>query len=110
MNEQVDFDGMDIRNFVELLRYERDDEDDVYVSDFLYQEGDYTLNGKKIEFVSSKGGGEGGGEYCNSVFKIEGDEQVYIVEFSYYSYSGIEYDGATVQKAKGVPTIEWNVA
>lgn len=39
------------------------------------------------------GGGEGGAEYCEGVFKLKG--VMYKVEWAYYSYNGYETGGAT---------------
>jgi len=42
------------------------------------------------EHVLSKGGGEGGGEYCYGVIRIK--DKYYKAEWQYYSYSGCDYD------------------
>lgn len=43
------------------------------------------------EHIEQDGGGEGGGEYCYGVFKLNG--VIYKAEYSYYSYEGHDIDG-----------------
>jgi hypothetical protein len=45
-----------------------------------------------IQEVEQEGGGEGGGEYCYSVWSIF--DQFVRFEYSYYSYNGYDMDGA----------------
>lgn len=42
------------------------------------------------ELLQEVGGGEGGGEYCHSVFTIDG--KFFYTSYYYYSYNGFEYD------------------
>lgn len=42
------------------------------------------------KFIESEGGGEGEGEYCYGVIKL--DNKYYKAEWSYYSYQGCNYD------------------
>lgn len=51
-----------------------------------------------FEMMESKGGGEGEGEYCYSVIKI--NDKFFKAEWSYYSYNGCDYDDieATVKE------------
>ena len=50
------------------------------------------------KFISQDGGGEGGGEYCESVFQIGGI--FYKTQYSYYSYNGFEYDYISLKKVQ----------
>jgi hypothetical protein len=67
------------------------DDDYEYSRPYNYFElfcGDSAVSG--VEFIESHGGGEGGGEYCYGIIKIDG--LYFKAEWSYYSYSGCEYD------------------
>lgn len=50
------------------------------------------------KLISQDGGGEGGGEYCESVFQIGGI--FYKTQYSYYSYNGFEYDYISLKKVQ----------
>lgn len=45
---------------------------------------------ENYEFIDQQGGGEGGAEYCFSVFKWK--DKFYKMQYNYYSYVGFEYD------------------
>lgn len=65
---------------------------------YLMAEGDVCFNGDAenmlaelgYEHIHQEGGGEGGSEYCEGVFKL--DDKLYEVNYSYYSHNGCEYD------------------
>lgn len=71
-----------------------------------FEEGDYLYKETEdsdpipIKHIEQEGGGEGGGEYCYAVIQV--GEKFYKIEYSYYSYSGYDYDYADVLEA--VPT------
>jgi hypothetical protein len=44
------------------------------------------------EHIYQEGGGEGGAEYCESVFKWKG--KYYKITYNYYSYTGYRFDSA----------------
>lgn len=82
-----------------------DSEDCVmYLSDFLVDGGlgFYENPHKKygVEFIEQEGGGEGGGEYCYTVFKIK--DTLYKVEYSYYSHEGFNFDYMDFKEVKPV--------
>lgn len=71
-----------------------------------FQEGDYLYKETEdsdpipMKHIKQEGGGEGGGEYCYAVIQV--GEKFYKIEYSYYSYSGYDYDYADVLEV--VPT------
>ena len=71
-------------------------------SDFLlgFEEGDYIMNGVGMKHVLRKGGGEGGGEHCETVVQV--GDRYYKIVYSYYSYDGYNYDGADVYEVTPV--------
>lgn len=48
------------------------------------------LEDKGYETIESKGGYEGGGEYCYGVIRL--GDKFYKTGWTYYSYNGCEYD------------------
>lgn len=66
------------------------------VDDYNYQfdefvmHGDYGVEGVGIEHIEQDGGGEGGGEDCYSVIKV--DDVFYKFEYDYRSYEGYTFD------------------
>lgn len=54
----------------------------------------------KIKILDQHGGGEGGGEHVHVVFSYK--DETYKIDASYYSYHGVEFDGATVYKVTPV--------
>lgn len=66
------------------------------ICEFLlgFQDGDYMSGDIPVEFIEQDGGGEGGGEHCETVVKI--GTTYYKIVYSYYSYDGYNYDGADV--------------
>lgn len=59
-----------------------------------FEEGDYVMNGVDMKHIEQEGGGEGGGEHCETVIQV--GEKHYKVVYSYYSYEGYDYGGADV--------------
>ena len=49
---------------------------------------------KGFEFIDQDGGGEGGSEYCEMVFKWNG--QLYKITYNYYSHQGYEWDYGSI--------------
>lgn len=90
-----------VNDFIEGLTVDHDEY--FYGTDFFV--GDCTderptWNGVAIEFVEQDGGGEGGAEDCYTVLKVLDG---YIkIEYSYHSYSGFNFDYATVKPVKPV--------
>lgn len=66
------------------------------ICEFLlgFQDGDYMKGDIAVEFIEQDGGGEGGGEHCETVVKI--GATYYKIVYSYYSYNGYNYEGADV--------------
>ena len=66
------------------------------ICEFLlgFQDGDYMKGDIPVEFIEQDGGGEGGGEHCETVVKI--GATYYKIVYSYYSYDGYNYEGADV--------------
>lgn len=67
----------------------------------VLQGSSYTIyftpeNGEEVEVehVEQEGGGEGGGEYCYTVFKL--GNKFYKVEYNYYSHQGYDTDCAAL--------------
>ena len=48
----------------------------------------------EVKHVEQEGGGEGGGEYCYTVFKV--GDKFYKVEYNYYSHQGFDTDCAAL--------------
>lgn len=59
-----------------------------------FEEGDYVLGGIDMKHIEQDGGGEGGGEHCETV--VQAGEKYYKIVYSYYSYEGYDYDDADV--------------
>ena len=59
-----------------------------------FEEGDYVMNGVDMKHIEQDGGGEGGGEHCETVVQV--GEKYYKVVYSYYSYDGFNYEDADV--------------
>jgi hypothetical protein len=68
---------------------EPDEYEDYQFQEFVMH-GDYDVECGKVEFIEQDGGGEGGGEDCYSVIKVDG--QFYKFEYSYASYEGYTFD------------------
>lgn len=66
------------------------------ICEFLlgFQDGDYVKNGVDMKHIKQEGGGEGGGEHCETVVKI--GTTYYKIVYSYYSYNGFNCEGADV--------------
>ena len=66
------------------------------VCEFLlgFEDGDYVVDGVDMKHISQDGGGEGGGEHCETVVKI--GTTCYKIVYSYYSYDGYNYEDADV--------------
>ena len=86
---------VDMKPFEDLLNKLEDDSLDGLI--FNLCEGDLYGEQKKIaeeagyERLMQDGGGEGGAEYCEAVFKL--GDKIYKANYSYASYNGHEYDG-----------------
>lgn len=52
------------------------------------------------ELLEQEGGGEGGSEWCYSVFKLGG--KIYKINYNYYSHQGFDFDYAEVKEVKPV--------
>ncbi len=62
----------------------------------------YLQEKHNFKSMECEGGGEGSGEYCYGVIRL--DDKYFKAEWSYYSYNGCEYDGieATIHEVKPV--------
>jgi len=70
---------------------------DEFISELLaegYLSGDdeKKLTEAGFKYIKQEGGGEGGSEYCYSIFEWKG--QAYKMEYSYYSHYGYDFDNA----------------
>ena len=72
------------------------------VCEFLlgFEDGDYVVDGVDMKHISQDGGGEGGGEHCETV--VQAGDKYYKIVYSYYSYDGYNYDDADVYEV--IPT------
>lgn len=72
------------------------------ICEFLlgFQDGDYVKNGVNMKFIEQEGGGEGGGEHCETV--VQAGDKYYKIVYSYYSHDGYNYDYADVYEV--IPT------
>ena len=74
--------------------------------DFIPWKGEFSSDDLKstygYEWIEGDTGGEGEGEYCYGVFKLQ--DKIYKAEWSYYSYSGCEYGDieSTLKEVKPV--------
>ena len=59
-------------------------------TDLYYTELEEIIKSKGYELIESEGGGEGGAEYCYSVFKLLG--KIFRGEYSYYSHDGYHFE------------------
>lgn len=66
------------------------------VCEFLlgFEDGDYVMDGVDMKHIEQDGGGEGGGEHCETV--VQAGDKYYKIVYSYYSYDGYNYDHADV--------------
>lgn len=66
------------------------------ICEFLlgFQDGDYVKNGVDMKHIEQDGGGEGGGEHCETV--VQAGDTYYKIVYSYYSYNGYNYEDADV--------------
>lgn len=66
------------------------------VCEFLmgFEDGDYVMDGIPMKHIEQDGGGEGGGEHCETV--VQAGDKYYKIVYSYYSYDGYNYDDADV--------------
>ena len=66
------------------------------VCEFLlgFRDGDYVKDGELMKHLEQDGGGEGGGEHCETVVQAGG--KYYKIVYSYYSYDGYNYGDADV--------------
>ena len=73
---------------------------------FLPWKGDFGGSDLKstygYEWIEGDIGGEGEGEYCYGIFKLQ--DKIYKAEWSYYSYNGCDYDDieSTLKEVKPV--------
>ena len=65
-----------------------------------FEDGDYVVDGVDMKHIEQDGGGEGGGEHCETV--VQAGDKYYKIVYSYYSYEGYNYDGADVYEV--IPT------
>lgn len=68
--------------------------EDTYEFLMGFEEGDYVMGGTNMKHVEQDGGGEGGGEHCETV--VQAGDKYYKIVYSYYSYDGYNYEGADV--------------
>lgn len=61
-----------------------------------FEDGDYVMDGVDMKHIKRDGGGEGGGEHCETV--VQAGDKYYKIVYSYYSYDGYNYEGADVYK------------
>jgi len=54
----------------------------------------------KYELIEQEGGGEGGSEWCHSVFKF--GDTVYKINYGYRSHYGYDFQGAEIREVKPV--------
>lgn len=59
-----------------------------------FEDGDYVMNGIDMKHIEQDGGGEGGGEHCETV--VQAGDKYYKIVYSYYSYDGYNYNDADV--------------
>lgn len=66
------------------------------VCEFLlgFEDGDYVMDGVDMKHIEQDGGGEGGGEHCETV--VQAGYKYYKIVYSYYSYDGYNYEDADV--------------
>lgn len=66
------------------------------VCEFLlgFRYGGYVKDGELMKHLEQDGGGEGGGEHCETVVQAGG--KYYKIVYSYYSYDGYNYEDADV--------------
>ena len=66
------------------------------VCEFLlgFEDGDYVVDGVDMKHIEQDGGGEGGGEHCETV--VQAGDKYYKIVYSYYSYDGYNYEDADV--------------
>lgn len=66
------------------------------ICEFLldFEDGDYVINGVDMKHIEKNGGGEGGGEHCETV--VQAGDKYYKIVYSYYSYDGYNYEDADV--------------
>ena len=53
-----------------------------------------------MKHIEQDGGGEGGGEHCETV--VQAGDKYYKIVYSYYSYDGYNYDDADVYEVTPV--------
>lgn len=58
------------------------------------------MNGVDMKHIEQDGGGEGGGEHCETV--VQAGDKYYKIVYSYYSYDGYNYEGADVYEVTPV--------
>lgn len=74
--------------------------------DFIPYEGEFSSDDLKAnygyEWIEGDTGGEGEGEYCYGVFKLQ--DKIYKAEWSYYSHYGCDYEDieSTLKEVKPV--------
>ena len=62
----------------------------------LVYDMDYIKGFPDFEFIEQEGGGEGGAEYCYTVFKWKGT--FYKVTYNYYSHHGFDFDCSEIYR------------
>lgn len=72
------------------------------ICEFLlgFKDGDYVVDGVAMKHIEQDGGGEGGGEHCETV--VQAGDKYYKIVYSYYSYDGYNYDDADVYEVTPV--------
>jgi len=74
--------------------------------DFIPWKGEFSSDDLKAkygyEWIEGDTGGEGQGEACYGIFKLQ--DKIYKAEWSYYSYNGCEYDDieSTLKEVKPI--------
>ncbi len=87
--ETLENEIMEAYNATTADKYRRDDFNQIVTDmDYITMEG--------LEFVAQEGGGEGGAEYCFTVFKWK--EQYYRIDYNYYSHHGYEFDCSEIYR------------
>ena len=66
----------------------------------FYKEAEEWADSVGYELLEQDGGGEGGSEWCHSVFKL--NNKTFKITYNYYSHNGFDYDYAEATEVKAV--------
>lgn len=85
---------------LELENWDGGEDGEYQFKDFLRGHSYGIPEVDRVQYIQHEGGGEGGGEHCESVIQVDG--VFYMITYIYASYDGFYWDDAGVEVVQPV--------